>query len=480
MTKSKIFFYFCVSFITGIFIGSIIKISLPVLLAFLITGLIIFSVFYKRKSAILGLSIIFICLGALRMEIAKDKIINNGFINLYGKNIVLEGVILKEPEIRERSVKLTVGEIKNISGRVLITLPRYPEYKYKDSIRISGKLEAPPVFEDFNYRDYLLKDGIYAVMSFPKTTLLKNDKDIYSAILGFKNKAREGIQKGFSPPYSSVLEGMILGDNAAMDNELKNKLNITGLRHIIAISGSHIVIISSILMSFLLVLGFWRGQAFYISIILISLFLIIAGLPASGIRAGIMGGILLLAQKTGRKNASSRTIVIACALMLAFNPLLLFYDVGFQLSFLASMGIIYLSPFINIPLIKGKEIKNALSMTFSAQIFTLPILVYNFGSVSLASFITNILIIPAVYFIMVFGFIFTLSSAISSLLAWIFSLPLWFLLSYFLKIMDWFSFPWAVKTIKDIHWFWIVIFYIILFFFVRYINEKERLKFLKY
>ena len=119
--------------------------------------------------------------------------------------------------------------------------------------------------------------------------------------------------------------------------------------------------------------------------VLIAFFIIMTGFQSSAVRAGIMGGLFLLGQYLGRMSVSSRSIVIAAALMLAHNPLLLKLDVGFQLFFLAMIGIIYLMPvfqdwFRKIPAMF--QLRNILAMTLSAQIFTLPILIYNFGYLS--------------------------------------------------------------------------------------------------
>ena len=114
---------------------------------------------------------------------------------------------------------------------------------------------------------------------------------------------------------------------------------------VIAVSGMHVVILSAILMEVLLACGLWRQQAFYFTVFFIFIYILLAGLPISGIRAGIMGIVYLLAQRVGRQNFSSRSVVLAGVLMLLVNPLLLIYDVGFQLSFLAVLGIINLGPF---------------------------------------------------------------------------------------------------------------------------------------
>jgi len=155
--------------------------------------------------------------------------------------------------------------------------------------------------------------------------------------------------------------------------------------------------------------------------------------------------------------------------------LLLLYDVGFQLSFLASMGIIYLNPFF-----KNLFKFDPISTTFAAQIFTLPIMVYNFGNISLVSPITNLLILPIVSGLMIFGFLSSILGVVSQFLGWIISIPCWFLLTYFIKIVDVFSQPWAVKTIGNVHWIWLVVSYLVLSFIVYWLQKNQKTKFLEY
>ena len=509
MTPSKILFYFCLSFIVGIFINSAIsaqggsaygwKIPQIFLWAFLFFGvlLIFISLTLSMRShkqtklfAMAGFCVLFLVIGILRHQISEFYILNNELSKLNDNGeVVLIGAISGEPDVRDTFQKLKV-KIEKPGGIILVTASRYPEYKYLDKVKITGKLETPQEFEDFNYKNYLLKDGIYSVMGFPKIELIDDEKKysvgqrIYSGILFFKQKLRESIRKNYSPPQSLILEGTVLGDNGVMSQDLKNKLNITGLRHVIAVSGTHVVILGAILMSFLLALGLWRGQAFYISIIFIWLYIILTGLPASGMRAGIMGSLFLLAQKLGRQSMGSRVIAMAGAVMLFINPLLLFYDVGFQLSFLAVMGIIYLEPFIKDFLKifikkKSENLAGIISTTLAAQIFTLPIMVYNFGNVSFISPVTNILVLPIVSWLMIFGFLSSILGVASQFLGWIVSIPCWFLLAYFVKIIDIFSKPWAIKTIENIHWIWLIVFYLILGAIARWLQKNQKLKILK-
>jgi len=510
MTKSKAFFYFCLSFIFGIFLDSIIVVPGPLGLVFLIFGIILILFFWKRKKAVVvGFCLIFLFLGIWRHQFVEERIKSSKLVmyNNLEEDFVLIGTVVKEPDIREKNAGLIIKPEKvnnkkfKENGRVLAVINRYPEYQYGDKLKIVGKLKAPPVFNDFNYKNYLKKQGIYSVIYYPKTKLLERGSHkgvhslIYAEILQFKNKLRESIYQNF--PYSQglILGAMILGDKNRIPQYLKEKLNIAGIRHIIAVSGMHIVVLSNILMPLLLGIGLWRGQAFYASIIFIFLFIVMTGAQPSGIRAGIMGGIFLLGQKIGRKSVSQRTILTAAALMLAVNPLFLLNDAGFQLSFLAAMGIIYLAPvlknwlrFVFCCFFKNKNESNEragvlieiMAMTFSAQIFTLPLLIYNFGKISLVAPLTNILIIPVVCWIMIFGFIFALAGIVSPFLGWLLSFPCLFLLTYLLKVVDFFSKSWAVKSFGDVHWFWLVVFYLILGIFTWHLNKKEKLKFLNY
>jgi len=321
-------------------------------------------------------------------------------------------------------------------------------------------------------------------MNWPKIELIERNQGnfAYAKILEFKNKLRESIYQNISPPQSSILGALILGDKKQISEELKQKLNVAGVRHITAVSGLHVAVLTSILMTLLIGLGFWRQQAFYFTIIFIIIFIIMTGLQPSAIRAGIMGGLFLLAQHLGRMNTSSRTIVFAAALMLAQNPLLLKLDVGFQLSFLAMMGIIYFLPIFQNFLKKIPnffQLRSLLSMTLSAQVFTLPILIYNFGYLSLVSPITNVLIVPLLPYIMGLGFIFGIAGLIFQPLGWLLSLPCWLILTYSLKIIDILSQPWAFKTL-EVSWIWLVISYSILGLITWRLQENQKLKFLQY
>jgi len=311
-----------------------------------------------------------------------------------------EGVISRETDIRGNNIKVKIGS-------TLITLPRYPEYKYGDRLRVSGKIQKPEYFDDFNYPGYLKAKGIDSVMYYPKTDLLESGQGsfFYSKMLDFKKALKIIISSSMKLPESSLLSAMILGDKTSVPESFNEKLNKAGVRHVTAISGMHVVIISSVLMSLLSWLG--KKRSAVLSIIFIFLFVMLSGFSASAVRACIMGSLFLIAPLFGRQSSGTRSIVLAVLIMLLINPFLV-YDAGFQLSFSAALGIIYLSaPLLRIlKFIPDRfSVRKILSSTFSAYIFTFPILVYNFGQISLSGPLANIFLLPIVPFIMISGFL---------------------------------------------------------------------------
>jgi competence protein ComEC len=487
MTSSKILLYFCLSFIAGV---SLNKVPQLFMLGFLIAGLIFISVLFKyKKIVVIGFCILFLVLGIYR----RQPVINDGL----NKEAVLIGTVSEEPDIGENSQKIAIKAGENPEGkhsasygaRILVTTGRYPEYKYGDKLKITGKLEPPAEdINGFNYKNYLAKDGIFSIMSFPKIELIDRGfgNPIMKALFHFKNKFKEISRSYISPPEVGVLEALVFGQEEGISKEWREKFNLTGTRHIAAVSGMNITIIASLILTLFLSLGLWRQQAFYLSIALLVLYILMIGAPASAVRAGVMAGIFLFAQKSGRMSQGQGAVIFAASFMLALNPLLLRFDIGFQLSFLAIMGIIYLQPIFSdwlgrIPDYKIFPLRAVIAATLSAQVFTLPVLIYNFGYVSLVSLPANILIVPFLAPITILIFIFGLSGMIFSFLGWIFSFPAWLAINYLTKVIDIFSkIPLNVFKIENLHWVWLAVFYLILGLFIWRWQEKEKLKFLKY
>lgn len=454
------------------------------MLYFSMAGIFFISVLWKyKKIVVVGFCFIFATLGIWRYQQVVSLIHypEEGTVTLTAK-------VIGEPDIRDSDMRLIVKN-GDFPGKILLVSDKYPEYRYGDNLKVSGKIQIPHEIEDFNYKDYLTKDGIYSVIYRPQIEFLGGGDygslgaAAYAAILSFKSKLRESINRNLSPPQSSILAAMILGDKRQLSQEWKDILNYAGLRHLTAISGMHVAVLSAILMSFFVGAGLWRKDAFLVSLVILFIFIVMTGLQPSAVRAGIMGGLFLLSQRVGRTNMSSRAVVFAAALMLVHNPLLLRSDAGFQLSFLAMLGIIHFLPVVQSWLRKFPDflsLKSVLAVTVSAQVFTLPVLIYNFGYVSLVSLFTNILVVPLLPFIMVLGFVSAFLGTFLGFLGWISSFLVWLPLAYLVKVAEWFSFLPFAALFFEIHWVWLLVFYLAAAVFIRRFNEKEKLRFLKY
>ena len=424
MTPSKILLYLCLLFIAGVFIYSFF--------------------------------------------IASENKENSQY---YDQEVNLKGIIIKEPEQRISQQKFQF-KAEEIEGKILITTELYPEYYYGDELEITGKLLEPAVFEDFDYQEYLAKDKIYLVMYWSTINRLAENQGnwFFQRIFNFKDKLRNVIEQTLLPPQSAILKAIFLGDKFGLSDELKEKLNISGTRHIVAISGMHMIIMTQILLFLALGIGLWRGQAFYFVIILLILYILMIGAPASAVRAGIMAGLLLLAQKLGRLRGAGRAIVFAAVIMLLINPLLIKSDVGFQLSFMACLSIIYLKPILDDKIVKWPNpfrIKDILTMTLSAQLGVLPLLVFHFGQLSLISPIANILIVPLLPVIMISGIFLCFIGLIWIYLAKIIALLNWLLLAYVIMVVDYLSsVPLAFYEFKSFSLIFLVGYYLALIIFI--------------
>jgi len=154
MTPSKILFCLCLSFIGGIFLNSLFGISQIYLLGFLISGILLISVFWRHKNlVVIGFCILFLVAGIWRYQSFLSKLENSEIKKHINENVTLIGIVDGEPGIREKVIKLKI-KIEGIDDEILITTRRYPEYRYGDRLKITGRLEEPQVFEGFNYKIY--------------------------------------------------------------------------------------------------------------------------------------------------------------------------------------------------------------------------------------------------------------------------------------------------------------------------------------
>src|SRR3989339_571140 len=307
-----------------------------------------------------------------------------------GQNVVLEGIINKNPGRGIKSQQLEIENIninnKNINGKLLVATDLYPKFNYGDRLRLKCSLEEPSDFEGFSYQRYLARYNLYSICFYPKIDALETDQGnvFYAQVFKIKNKLQNIINRSLEEPEAGLLSAMILGEKKAINEDLRVIFSCTGLSHIIAISGMHISILSFLLIIFLVEIGFSRKCAYWVVLFLLFVYIVLIGAPASAVRAGFMGAMVGFAFLIGRIGKAMNVLLFTAFVLLMINPKLLRDDIGFQLSFLAISGIIIFYPIIEkysagFNFLKYKPIRDILNMTVCAQILTWPFIVYYFS-----------------------------------------------------------------------------------------------------
>jgi competence protein ComEC len=491
--KTKIFLFCLLGFIGGIALGSFLPNRyLAIDFFWFIVGLFLLAAaifFQKNKSMmIISLGGLFFILGIWRYAVSLPANTPNKIMFFNNKEVVLQGIIASEPDRRSDKQKLDInvsaikGVNHEVTGKVLVTTNLYPTFNYGDELQIACRLAAPEEFSGFAYDRYLARYDIYSVCYYPPINKLRGNQGnwFYSAIYNLKAAIRNKINSNLSEPQASLASGILLGDMSGAGNDVQLAFSRSGLSHIAAVSGMNVSIIAAVSMSVLLFLGCWRRQAYYLSVLFIVVFIILVGLPASAVRAGVMGFLALTALAYGRTNKLTNALIFAAAVLLFFNPKLLRDDVGFQLSFLAVVGIIYVYPFFrqrfeNIKSVIIRGILDVLAITVSAQIFTLPIIAYNFSIISLVAPFANLLVLWSITFLTVGLMAVLLISFILPILSFWLFLPFDLLLRYVVYIAKISStLPGGYLQLNYVWPGWLVIYYFIVGVLIFYYQKRTK------
>ncbi len=495
MKKSFYLVVFLLSFLSGVIV---FKFFYPDFLSIIFIFLLFLALFFLFPGwkIYLVLSFIGFSLAFFRLNPGfSDK--NQRHINFYnGKEVEIIGLVCEEPErkIDRQKIVLCTEKIlfansqEMVVGRVLVNLPLYPEFFYGDELQLSGKLKSPKTFTyinefnqkiEFAYDKYLSRYKIFSLLSYPKKIkVLQKGKGnlIRGGLFSLKRKLIEKINISLPEPQAGFLAGLLWGTKSSIDPELLQSFNSTGTTHIIALSGFNITIIGVLMFLLAPWLFIKRQTAYWLVLITIILFVLFTGGQASVVRAAIMGVLALTAYYLGRPKAIFILLILAAALMVFVNPLVIFYDVGFQLSFLATVGLLYLAPKLEIYFL---WLPNKLSMrestvaTLSAILSTLPLIAYDFKRVSLVAFFANILILPAIPIAMAVGFLFIIASFINFFIGKVLSVLVWFILAYIIFIVKIMARIPKAQMLIDISGITVIFLYFGLLLFVIYLYRFE-------
>lgn len=361
-----------------------------------------------------------------------------------GTTVTVEGVVVQDPDVRERSqfVTLDVGQQYD----VLVQTDILQTFVYGDRLQVTGKIEKPEPFNTdtgkiFNYPKYLLAHGVTHVIAFPEVTIVGHGEGniAVATLLSLKHLLTGGIDASVPEPESALLGGLLLGDKRGLGDTLTDLFRRAGVIHMIVLSGYNVsVVINALLFVGLAFLS--RRAAITLALTGVVAFAVMTGASETTIRASLMAAITLLAMALHRPSAAFTALCIASAAMALYNPHLVLYDLSFQLSVLSTLGLILFSarimPYITwMPEYFG--LRETLATTLATQLTVLPLLIYSVGQVSLVSIITNLAVLWAVPYAMLFGFAAALIALLSPLLAFPFSTVAYALLAYIIHVSAW-------------------------------------------
>jgi competence protein ComEC len=428
----------------------------------------------SRTSFIVSLCILAAGSGILRTDLAYMDDGRHVLDNMVGEYISLEGMVSKEPDVREAVTRLTVDvtfpTLHETRTGVILSVPHYPQYTYGDVIVFEGVLEKPENVasengREFDYRGYLAQQGVFYEMYRPQTQKVGEHAGniVVGSLLDLKQAFLQRVSQSLHEPYAALVGGLVVGAKQSLGADLLDKFRVTGLIHIVVLSGYNVTIIAYALIR---LVGFlpplWRAA---VGVVSIALFAIMTGAGATIVRASIMAALVVVAKAIGRDVDIMRLLAIAAFFMVMHNPHIVVFDPSFQLSFLATLGLVLVSPLFEKYIMWVPEkyaLREVVAATVSTQIFVLPALIYMMGEVSLVALPVNLLVLIVIPITMLLGFLTGVFGFIHPALAMFPAFFAFVFLYYEIAVVELFSaLPFASVSVPHVSLFFIIVWYML-------------------
>lgn len=430
---------------------------------------------------------------------------NEAYIGWYAGReeiFVVEGILQAPPDDRDAYTHLRVETLRlhrkqekrftSVQGLILAVVPAGGEWRYGDLVRLEGRIELPTQEEEFSYRDYLARQGIYAYFPRGKAQRLGRGygNALSAGVYGLRQRFLSTVYRLWPDPEASLLAGILLGVETGIPQPVAEAFKATGTSHIIAISGFNITLLSGLMVAFFgRLLGKRRRVlAGLLSAAGIAGYTLLVGADAAVVRAALMGGLSLFARMVGRRQEGVNSLAFVAALMALFDPNVL-WDIGFQLSFMATLGLVlYAEPlseaFVNLaarrlPLNTAQRLAGPVGeyvlFTLAAQITTLPVMVYHFQKFSLAAFLTNPVILPAQPPVMILGGAAVFLAQVSAPLGHLAAQVAWPFVAFTIRVVELFAaIPGGVLVLGRVSLLVVVLYYGALL--AGFIDRREIIK----
>jgi len=476
-------------FLVGVFARSLIPLGFSlvgflVLLSATAALRALFDQSKRRALVVISVALIACALGMVRMESAALR--GDSELSTHiGSPVVLTGVVVSEPDVRETNVRIHIEVTQLLTGTsttlsatavpsvgILVVAPMHTDISYGDMVRAEGELELPEPFDttlgrQFNYPMFLAKDGIAYVLSRAEIESTgENQGNIFqSTAIDVKQRFLGGLRTALPEPEAGLASGITVGDKRSIGKELGDVFIAVSLIHIVVLSGYNItIVINWIRRVFQFLPRLFQYSAIASSVLFIVL---MTGGAPSATRAASMSLIAVFARATARTFIALRILGVVVVGMVAWNPLFLVYDPGFQLSVLATLGLILFTPPISerIQWVPEKcGLREIFASTIATQIMVLPLLLYQNGLFSIFALPANLFALIAVPYAMFASIIAAIAGMIAGPFALPIAMPALALLHYIITVAKFFaSLPFASVSIPAFSAWWMAAAYACIF-----------------
>lgn len=383
-------------------------------------------------------------------------------------SVTLRGTVATDPERRGAAYRFQVAALewetaegwRPVAGRVQVTAQpsaamarerTAPHVRYGDRLTLTGGVESPPVFDDFDYREYLARQGVGAVVRFPSVALdgEGGGSPLLGRVFAVRAALAESLRRSMPEPASALARSLLLGQRSGLPEQTRQDFIETGASHLLAISGLHVaIVLGAALAVGRLAFGGARW-ALVLPLAVVWAYALVSGMSPSVTRAAVMGSVFLLGHALGREGASLPALALAAAIMTALDPGVL-DNVSFQLSFTAVAGLLLLAPPIEAWLSRaaarvvghegamaalGRWIAAALAAGIAATLGTLPLVALVFERVSALGIPVTLLALPALPLALAASGIAAVAGAVWTLLGVAAGWVAWPPLSYLLALV---------------------------------------------
>jgi competence protein ComEC len=446
---------------------------------------------HKLAPLPLGVIVCAFFFGALRFPIPSSQAKPDQLAYYLNTSGTLTGTIYSQPEKTERSQSFTFsisrftdtsGVSTSIHGKATIQTTSLKDLEFGDLLNITGSLSPPGINSSTSYQVYLQRQGIQAQVNYPQIVVIEKSsgKSISALLLRLRIYCEQVIRQMFPQPEAALVDGVLLGREGDLPADLVSAYQATGTAHIFAVSGFNIAIMAGVFSAIFKRL-FSRWYAALMAILGIVFYALLVGGTPSVIRAAIMGSLGIVAQMIGRRSAGLTTLAFTAAIMCLLNPVLP-WDVSFQLSFMATLGLIlfagplqhWLEHWLTkrMPSEKARKwaepIGEYFLFTLAAQVMTLPVIAYHFQRLSLSAVLANPLVLPAQPLLMILSGAATIAGMIFVPFGKLLGYIAWPLAAYTNRVVTWLAgwggnFSFSTISVWSVLGFYLLIFLLIIF-----------------